>query len=156
MAMVRKRRSFTPEYKDQIARMVIEESRAIPSTAREVGVNRRSTRDSAVCGPPAITLRAYRRSRQPRGRADVRMVDHAPAGRGGDRRSADCGDEALQGGVGGQAPGGFAAGAAAVAAAHPAMLFRHSPVPAAASVGYRARRAGRRRRRERQPMPARH
>src|SRR3989442_10975532 len=39
MVMARQRRSFTPEYKDQVARMVVEESRAIPSTARELGVN---------------------------------------------------------------------------------------------------------------------
>lgn len=43
--MARQRRSFTPEYKDQIARMVVEESRAIPSTAREVGVNEQTLRN---------------------------------------------------------------------------------------------------------------
>ena len=45
MAMARQRRSFTPEYKDQIARMVVEESRAIPSTAREIGVNEQTLRN---------------------------------------------------------------------------------------------------------------
>ena len=45
MAMARQRRSFTPEYKDQVARMVVEESRAIPSTAREVGVNEQTSRN---------------------------------------------------------------------------------------------------------------
>ena len=43
--MARQRRSFTPEYKDQIARMVVEESRAIPSTAREIGVNEQTVRN---------------------------------------------------------------------------------------------------------------
>ena len=43
--MARQRRSFTPEYKDQVARMVVEESRAIPSTAREVGVNEQTLRN---------------------------------------------------------------------------------------------------------------
>ena len=43
--MARQRRSFTPEYKDQIARMVVEESRAIPSTAREIGINEQTLRN---------------------------------------------------------------------------------------------------------------
>jgi transposase len=43
--MSAKRRSFTPEYKEQAARMVVEESRAIPSTAREVGVNEQTLRN---------------------------------------------------------------------------------------------------------------
>jgi transposase-like protein len=34
--MSKKRRSFTPEYKEQVAKMIVEESRAIPSTAREI------------------------------------------------------------------------------------------------------------------------
>ena len=43
--MAKKRRSFTPEYKEQIARMVVEESRAIPSTAREIGVSEQTLRN---------------------------------------------------------------------------------------------------------------
>jgi transposase len=43
--MSRKRRSFTPEYKEEVARMVVEESRAIPSTAREIGVNEQTLRN---------------------------------------------------------------------------------------------------------------
>ena len=43
--MARQRRSFTPEFKDQVARMVVEESRAIPSTAREIGVNEQTLRN---------------------------------------------------------------------------------------------------------------
>ena len=43
--MARKRRSFTPEYKEQIARSVVEESLAIPSTAREIGVNEQTLRN---------------------------------------------------------------------------------------------------------------
>jgi transposase len=45
MVMAKQRRSFTPEYKDQVARMVVEESRAIPSTAREIGVNEQTLRN---------------------------------------------------------------------------------------------------------------
>jgi transposase len=45
MVMARLRRSYTPEYKEQIARMVVEESRAIPSTAREIGVNEQTLRN---------------------------------------------------------------------------------------------------------------
>jgi len=43
--MSKQRRSFTPEYKEQVARMVVEESRAIPSTAREIGVNQQTLRN---------------------------------------------------------------------------------------------------------------
>ena len=43
--MARQRRSFTPEYKEQVARMVVEESRVIPSTAREIGVNEQTLRN---------------------------------------------------------------------------------------------------------------
>jgi transposase len=43
--MSKQRRSFTPEYKEQIARMVVEESRAIPSTAREIGVHEQTLRN---------------------------------------------------------------------------------------------------------------
>jgi transposase len=43
--MPKQRRSFTPEYKEQVARMVVEESRAIPSTAREIGVHEQTLRN---------------------------------------------------------------------------------------------------------------
>jgi transposase len=43
--MSKQRRSFTPEYKEQVARMVVEESRAIPSAAREIGVNEQTLRN---------------------------------------------------------------------------------------------------------------
>jgi transposase len=43
--MSKQRRSFTPEYKEQVARVVVEESRAIPSTAREIGVNEQTLRN---------------------------------------------------------------------------------------------------------------
>lgn len=43
--MPKQRRSFTPEYKEQVARMVVEESRAIPSSAREIGVNEQTLRN---------------------------------------------------------------------------------------------------------------
>jgi transposase len=45
MTMARQRRSFTSEYKDQISRLVVEESRSIPSTAREIGVNEQTLRN---------------------------------------------------------------------------------------------------------------
>ena len=43
--MSKQRRSFTPEYKEQVARIVVEESRAIPSTAHEIGVNQQTLRN---------------------------------------------------------------------------------------------------------------
>jgi transposase len=43
--MSKQRRSFSSEYKEQVARMVVEESRAIPSTAREIGVNEQTLRN---------------------------------------------------------------------------------------------------------------
>lgn len=43
--MSKQRRSFTPEYKEQVARMVVEESRPIPSTARELGINEQTLRN---------------------------------------------------------------------------------------------------------------
>ena len=43
--MSKQRRSFTPDYKEQVARMVVEESRPIPSTAREIGVNEQTLRN---------------------------------------------------------------------------------------------------------------
>lgn len=43
--MSKQRRSFTPEYKEQVARMVVEESRAIPTTAREIGVHEQTLRN---------------------------------------------------------------------------------------------------------------
>ena len=43
--MPKQRRTFTPEYKEQVARMVVEESRAIPSTAREIGVHEQTLRN---------------------------------------------------------------------------------------------------------------
>jgi transposase len=43
--MARQRRSYTPEYKEQVARTVVEESRSIASTAREIGVNEQTLRN---------------------------------------------------------------------------------------------------------------
>lgn len=43
--MSKQRRSFSPEYREQVARMVVEESRAIASTARDVGVNEQTLRN---------------------------------------------------------------------------------------------------------------
>jgi transposase len=39
------RRSFTPEYKDEAAKMVIELSRPIASVARELGLNEQTLRN---------------------------------------------------------------------------------------------------------------
>jgi transposase len=43
--MPKQRRSFTPEYKEQVARMIVQESRAIPSTAKELGINEQTLRN---------------------------------------------------------------------------------------------------------------
>jgi transposase len=43
--MSKQRRSFTPEYREELARMVVEESRSIPSTARELGINEQTLRN---------------------------------------------------------------------------------------------------------------
>ncbi|MGH3839012.1 MAG: transposase, partial [Pseudonocardiaceae bacterium] len=48
------RRSFTPEYKDEAARMVVELSRSVASVARELGINEQTLREcphsAAECG----------------------------------------------------------------------------------------------------------
>jgi len=71
MVMARQRRSFTPEYKEQVARMVVQESRAIPSTAREVGMNEQTLRNwvnayrQAHAGEePALTISERARLRE--------------------------------------------------------------------------------------------
>ncbi len=43
--MPRKRRTFSPEYKDEAAKMVIDESRPIPEVAREISVNEQTLRN---------------------------------------------------------------------------------------------------------------
>ena len=43
--MSKKRRVFTPEYKDEAARMVIELSRSIATVAREIGLNEQTLRN---------------------------------------------------------------------------------------------------------------
>lgn len=43
--MSKQRRSFTPEYKEQVARIVVEESRAIPSIARDIGIHEQTLRN---------------------------------------------------------------------------------------------------------------
>ena len=45
MVMAKRRGSFTPEYKEQIARIVVEESRSISSTAKEIGVSEQALRN---------------------------------------------------------------------------------------------------------------
>lgn len=69
--MARQRRSYTPEYKEEIARIVVEESRAIPSTAREIGVNEQTLRNwvnayrQAHAGEePALTVSERARLRE--------------------------------------------------------------------------------------------
>ena len=42
--MSKNRRSFTPEFKDEAAKMVIELSRPVAAVAREVGVNEQTLR----------------------------------------------------------------------------------------------------------------
>lgn len=43
--MSKKRRSFTPEYKEEAAKMVIETSRPIAESAREIGINEQTLRN---------------------------------------------------------------------------------------------------------------
>ncbi|MGH3839439.1 MAG: transposase, partial [Pseudonocardiaceae bacterium] len=43
--MSKNRRSFTPEYKDEAARMVVELSRSVASVARELGINEQTLRE---------------------------------------------------------------------------------------------------------------
>lgn len=43
--MSKKRRAFTPEYKDEAARMVVESSRPVAQVARELGVNEQTLRN---------------------------------------------------------------------------------------------------------------
>jgi transposase len=43
--MSRKRRTFTPEFKEEASRSVVEQSRPIPGVAREIGVNEQTLRN---------------------------------------------------------------------------------------------------------------
>ena len=43
--MSKKRRSFTPEYKEEAAKLVIEASCPIAETAREIGINEQTLRN---------------------------------------------------------------------------------------------------------------
>jgi transposase len=43
--MSRKRRSFTPEYKEEAAKLVIETSRPIAESARDIGINEQTLRN---------------------------------------------------------------------------------------------------------------
>lgn len=43
--MASKRRSFSPEYKDEAAKMVIQQSRPVAMVAREIGVNEQTLRN---------------------------------------------------------------------------------------------------------------
>ena len=43
--MSKKRRAFTPEYKDEAARMVVESSRPVAQVARELGLNEQTLRN---------------------------------------------------------------------------------------------------------------
>ena len=43
--MAQKRRSFSPEYKDEAAKMVIQQSRPVAVVAREIGVNEQTLRN---------------------------------------------------------------------------------------------------------------
>jgi transposase len=65
------RRSFTPEYKDEAAKMVIELSRPIVSVARELGLNEQTLRnwvaayrEAHVGDEPPLTLSERARLRE--------------------------------------------------------------------------------------------
>jgi transposase len=69
--MSRMRRSFTPEYKDEAAKMVVEGSLSIASAARDIGVNEQTLRNwvnayrMAHAGDePALTLSERARLRE--------------------------------------------------------------------------------------------
>lgn len=43
--MTPKRKSFSPEYKDEAAKVVVQESRPVATVAREIGVNEQTLRN---------------------------------------------------------------------------------------------------------------
>lgn len=43
--MSKKRRSFTPEYKEEAAKLVIETSRPVAESARDIGINEQTLRN---------------------------------------------------------------------------------------------------------------
>src|SRR3954465_4775814 len=94
MAMARQRRSFTPEYKDQVARMVVEESRAIPSTAREIGVNEQTLRN---------WVNAYRQG--PAGEEPPLKISEGGGRRGGHPRWGAAADDFRAGAAAGAGKG---------------------------------------------------
>ena len=57
--MSRKRRSLTPEYKEEAAKLVIETSRPIAESARDIGINEQTLRN---------WVNAYRKHTQVRSR----------------------------------------------------------------------------------------
>ncbi|MGH8474107.1 MAG: transposase [Gammaproteobacteria bacterium] len=69
--MSKNRRSFTPEYKDEAAKMVIELSRPVASVARELGLNEQTLRNwvnsyrkTHADEEPALTLPERARLRE--------------------------------------------------------------------------------------------
>jgi len=50
--MSRKRRSFTPDYKEEAAKLVIETSRPIAESARDIGINEQTLRNWADHSSP--------------------------------------------------------------------------------------------------------
>ncbi len=61
--MSRKRRSFTPEYKEEAAKLVIETSRPIAESARDIGINEQTLRNWVNAYRKAHAGRAPERSR---------------------------------------------------------------------------------------------
>lgn len=69
--MPKNRRSFTPEYKDETVKLVVELSRPVASVAREIGVNEQtlrnwvnSYRETHADEEPSLTLSERARLRE--------------------------------------------------------------------------------------------
>jgi transposase len=50
--MAKNRRKFSPEFKEEAVKLVIEESRAVADSARAVGVNEQTLRNWVAAYPP--------------------------------------------------------------------------------------------------------
>ena len=69
--MSKQRRSFSPEYKEEAAKMVIEQSRPVAAVARELGVNEQTLRNWVAAyrrehadSEPALSLSERARLRE--------------------------------------------------------------------------------------------
>jgi len=63
--MSRKRRSFTPDYKEEAAKLVIETSRPIAESARDIGINEQTLRNWAESFFAALKNERVHRTQYP-------------------------------------------------------------------------------------------